>query len=290
MIVIQRGSYRATVNPLGASLASLSRAGRELLRRQEGEVGPPEYRGAVLAPWPGRIADGEYEFEATSYRLPISEPARHVALHGLVCNREWEVTGSVSDQVTLSIDLGDDPGYPFSIRLEITYAVSEDAGLVVSLSATNNGDRAAPYGCGFHPYFLPVSGSVDEATVTFGAGTRLVLSSDRLLEVDRVDNSGTELDFSAGRRLGSLVLDHQFTDLARDADGSVVVTLDDLEVRFEYGFEWLQVYTAADRRSFAMEPTWSPVDAFRTGEDIARLAPGTASIGTWSVRLADHTS
>ena len=43
------------------------------------------------------------------------------------------------------------PGYPFLLGFELTYALGP-SGLTVHATATNLGDRACPYGAGFHPY------------------------------------------------------------------------------------------------------------------------------------------
>ena len=43
----------------------------------------PGFRGALLAPWPNRVVDGRYAFEGREFELPLTEPRRGHALHGL---------------------------------------------------------------------------------------------------------------------------------------------------------------------------------------------------------------
>ena len=46
-------------------------------------------RGQVLLPWPNRIEDGTYEFEGRRHKLPLNEPDRRNAIHGLVRWAAW---------------------------------------------------------------------------------------------------------------------------------------------------------------------------------------------------------
>ncbi len=61
------GPYEAVVSEVGGALATLRHGGgksegRDLVRATDDEPPLPNYRGAVLAPWPNRIADGRYPF------------------------------------------------------------------------------------------------------------------------------------------------------------------------------------------------------------------------------------
>ena len=46
-------------------------------------------RGQLLVPWPNRIRDGAYSFGGRSLQLPLTEPSRHNASHGLVRWVAW---------------------------------------------------------------------------------------------------------------------------------------------------------------------------------------------------------
>jgi aldose 1-epimerase len=106
-------------------------------------------RGQVLIPWPNRITDGKYEWDGTEYQLPLDEPP--VAIHGLVRWRPWECTKRGESYVVLEHLLGASPGYPFTLRLRLHYALAGD-GLSVRCIAENVGAAVAPFGVGFHPY------------------------------------------------------------------------------------------------------------------------------------------
>ena len=80
---IRSGDYSAVIASVGATLRSLRHHERDLVVPFEADEVRPASRGLTLAPWPNRIADGRYSFGGTDYQLPLSEPARHNAIHGL---------------------------------------------------------------------------------------------------------------------------------------------------------------------------------------------------------------
>ena len=49
-------------------------------------------RGQVLIPWPNRLEDGSYEFDGKHHQLPLNEPERRNAIHGLVRWATWSVS------------------------------------------------------------------------------------------------------------------------------------------------------------------------------------------------------
>ena len=77
---------------VGASLRTLSYDGRDLVLPFGADELRPAYRGMTLAPWPNRIVDGRYAFRGAGLQLPLTEPARSHALHGLVGWLDFEVT------------------------------------------------------------------------------------------------------------------------------------------------------------------------------------------------------
>ena len=95
-------------------------------------------RGQTLAPWPNRIADGAYTFEGESYQLPLTEPERRTAIHGLVRWANWIPEEEGDSRLTMSYRLHPSPGYPFTLDLRVHYELDDD-GLTVRTVATNAG-------------------------------------------------------------------------------------------------------------------------------------------------------
>lgn len=284
MIVIESSGYRAVVNPMGASLASVGCEGRDLIMVQNGEYGSPYFRGAVLAPWPNRLEDGYYEFGGQAYSVPINEPGRFVALHGLALDREWVVISREPDRVRLRLELGSDAGYPFDLGLEVTYSLTAD-GMKASLTATNHGESPAPYGCSFHPYFLPGEGLIDDVELRLEAHSWIELSADRLLPVGPEADIPADYDLRAFPRIGSRHLDATYGAVDRDSKGIARVQFGRLDVWWDKTLPWVQVYTTPERDAVAIEPSTCPGNAFRTGTDLVVIAPKNAShTSTWGFR------
>lgn len=298
--LIEGGGYRAVVTESGAALRSLTFAGRSLIDGFGESEMSPGGRGQLLMPWPNRIRDGMYSFGGADLQLPLTEPQRGNASHGLARWVAWTVEEHTANSVSLQYRLMAQTGYPWVVDLHVLYDLSA-AGLTVTQTATNMSGTAAPYASGAHPYLSVGPGPVDGWELTLPAATR-VLADERLLPVRSEPVDGTAYDFRIARPLRDTVLNHAFTALDRDADGRATVTLRDpaqspgvaLWVDERHG--WLQVYTADDvpataRRSLAVEPMTANADAFRTGEDLITLAPagqqGDEFSASWGIRAVD---
>jgi len=291
--VIGHGHQRAVVTEVGATLRSFTVEDRAVV---EG-FGPEEWshggRGQVLAPWPNRLGDGAYTFGGVSAQAPLNEVARRNAIHGLVRWMPWRLTGRAQNRVGLCCDLRPSPAYPFALRLEVEYRLGRE-GLTVATDATNIGSDDLPFGLGFHPYLTVGTGSVDQARLRVPAGRRLV-TDDRGLPTGSVAVAGTEYDFTSDRPIGVTRLDTAYADLARDGNGRVRVDLDHPDATAgvtlwaDERFTHLMIFTgdtlapADQRTALAVEPMTCPPDAFRSGEDLVVLAPGTRWTGSWGI-------
>jgi len=295
---IAHGDYSATIASVGASLRRLTWQGRDLVVPFSADEVRPGYRGAVLAPWPNRVVDGTYTFDGVDYQLPLTEPSRSHALHGLVCWADWTLEARTVDSVTLRTTIVPSDGYPHRVGVLVSYTLSDD-GLTSVVTAENLGTSTAPYGTGPHPYLVAGPGIVDDWTLQFPAASYLTVTPDRLSPVATVSVDTTpEFDFREPRQIGDTFIDHAFTAIARDADATATVTLTSpvgTGVRMSFGAElpWLQVHTAdrpAPERSrigLAVEPMTCPPDAFSTGEDLVRLAPGATHSAAWSIAATE---
>jgi aldose 1-epimerase len=283
---IASGEHRAVVVEVGGGLRAYSVGGREVVDGYGVDEMCTSGRGQVLAPWPNRIAEGRYDFDGRRLQLPINEPARNSAIHGLVRWSAWTPEERSPSRVVLRHDLYPRPGYPFALRLLNEYSLSAE-GLRVSMTATNIGVDRCPFGAGMHPYLFPGT-RVDTALLQLPA--RRVLDADaRSASVD-----GTELDFRPERPLAETALDTCFTDLEREGDGLARVRITRPELGasvtlwVDGAYEYLMLYTGDDRpdvsrRSLAVEPMTCPPNAFRSGEGVIVLEPGESARGTWGL-------
>ncbi len=287
---IADAGYEAVITQGGGTLRSLEYNGRSLIDGFAADEMSSGGRGQLLMPWPNRIGDGRYEFEGTTYQLPLSEPALHNASHGLVRWVSWSLLAHTPNSVTLGYRLMAQSGYPWALDLTVEYVLRAD-GLEVIQSATNLAPTAAPYASGAHPY-LTVGAQVDELELSLPAATRLT-TDERKLPTGSVAIAGSEFDFSSPRPIAATQWDHAVTTLTRTLGDRTWVTLRDLErglgvaLWADNKHPWLQVYTGdanpvGQRRSLAVEPMTAPPDAFRSGVDVIRLAPNGESGDSFS--------
>ena len=296
LLVLVAGDYRAEISTVGATLESLTVGGRDLVLRSPEEGPMLFYRGAIVAPWPNRIGDGTYVWDGEELRTPLSEPERGNALHGLVSFQSFTPASVDEDEAVLRTELFPTPGYPFHLLLTVRYSLSAEDGLTTTVTARNLGRRDAPYGVCPHPYLLAGPEPLDEWSLQVAASTVLTVTEDRLLPTGTAPvPPGDPFDFSAPRVLGDLFIDHAFTDLTRDAEGRLEVAVTapgGTGVELTAGPEcpWLQIHTGDrpepehHRRGLAVEPMTCPPDAFRSGTDVVRLAPGDEHAASWSIR------
>ncbi len=252
-------------------------------------------RGQVLAPWPNRLAGGRYRLGEEEHQVPLDEPGRGNANHGLVRWSAWTTLEHEADRVVVAHRQHARPGYPFVLDLAVEYRLADD-GLRVSTTATNRGTGPLPFGLGFHPYLTVGTGTVDEAFLHLPAATRLETDDRGIPTGTRRDVAGTPFDFRRPRLVGDLRLDTVFGDLDEDHDGRHRVVLaspdasSSLNVWMDRSFAYVMVFTgdtlapARRRRGLAVEPMTCAPDAFNNHLGLGVLAPGATAHSTWGIQ------
>jgi aldose 1-epimerase len=295
---ISGSGYRAVVTECGAGLRLLAHEGHALVDGYPEDEPASGGRGQLLVPWPNRIRDGRYAVGDRQLQLPLSEPARHNASHGLVRWVAWSLEEHTDHTVALRYRLMAQSGYPWTLDLHVVYDVGAD-GLTVTQSATNLAHDPAPYAHGAHPYLTVGPGPCDGWELTLPAATLSLSDPARKLPTGREPVEGTEFDYRVARPIRGTELDHAFTDLVRDDSGRATVELRDpasghaVALWVDAAHPWLMVYTGDDnaagtrRRSVAVEPMTAQADAFNSGEDLLMLAPGQDFSSTWGIHVLD---
>jgi aldose 1-epimerase len=291
---IAAAGHRAVIVEVGGGLREYRRDGVDYVDGYAAEEICPGCAGQVLAPWPNRVRDGAYTFDGRSYALPLTEPSRHTAIHGLVNWVPWRLVDQADDAVTVDYELAPQPGYPWRLLLRSRWSVGTD-GLRAEHEVTNLATGPAPFGFSVHPYLRLPGVPVDDLLMLVPGQKRLVVDG-RLLPVGAARVAGTKYDWTTPRPIGDAVLDNTFGDVVRDADGGSAVTLaapdgtDSVRLWADAEFGWWQVFTGDAlpgeryRRSVAVEPMTCPPDAFRSGRDLITLASGQTWRGTWGIR------
>ncbi|MFJ4027493.1 aldose 1-epimerase family protein [Paenarthrobacter sp. NPDC089989] len=290
---ISSSGYSAAIVLKGAAVRMLTHHGRDLIVPFAPGEPMPDYRGAIVAPWPNRIPDGHYSFGGLERKVPINEPSKAAALHGLVSHIPWSLHHHDESSIRLSHILRPSEGYPFELRLEVNYTVDE-AGFHTTITATNTGEHTAPYGACPHPYLIAGPSPLDAWHLELHASTFLDVTPDRLIPIQRKAVDSTALDFRRSRPLGGTAIDHAFTDIPTTAAGRRGITLWDPSgkgVAMSWGdaCPWVQIHTAdhiipeRHRIGLAVEPMTCPPNAFNSGEDLVILLPAMTHSAQWSI-------
>jgi len=292
---IAAGSQRATIVEVGGGIRVYEDGERAVLEPFElGEICDGGH-GAVLVPWPNRLAEGRYSFDGIERRLALTEPARGNAIHGLGRWRNWRALEREPDRVLMGLRLHPEPGYPFDLEVTVDYRLGED-GLSVTTTARNLGAGACPYGTGQHPYLSPGAGTIDGCSLELGAATLITTDPASGLPSGREALEGGPLDFRAPRPLAGLQLDSPFADLERDADGRARARLlcpdgATVELWVEQAYPFIELFTGDTlspgrrRRGLAVEPMSCPPNAFQSLEGLVRLGAGDSHTAAWGVAL-----
>lgn len=286
-----QGPARLAVDLRGGGLRELVVGGWRVLDGYPAGTVPHGRRGGVLLPWPNRLRDGRWSWRGADLQLDITSLQAPTAIHGLVGWQPWSVLAATDDVVTVGTVIEPRSGYPFRLAAALDYRLAPDS-LTVTVRVRNDGERAAPFGAGMHPYLAvgaTEDGGIGAAEVTLPARTRLELDEGGLPTGGRAPFDG------AIGRIGERALDDALTDLIRDEDGWARVRLrgaaGEVELAVDGAWSWLQVYSGDTlpagewRRSLAVEPMTCPPNAFRSGEHLIRLDPGESVRSTWGARL-----
>jgi aldose 1-epimerase len=293
---LRAGRYRAEIASVGATLRSLTIDGRDLVVPFDADELRPFSRGVTLAPWPNRIVDGQYSFAGVDLQLPLTEPNRAHALHGLVSWAEFSAVEQSESRVLLESIVEPQMGYPFRIRVSVEFALTAD-GLTNTVSGENLGPTAAPWGAGPHPYLVAGPGRVDDWQLELPAEEVLTVTPERLIPIGLAPvatEAHGAFDFRTARGIGDTFIDHAFTTIARDEAGIAtvrVLTQDGggVSMSWDLACPWVQVHTAdqpdptVNRAGLAVEPMTCPPDAFNSGTDVIVLEPGESTSASWTI-------
>ncbi len=292
--VLQHGDAEAVITEVGGGVRVFRVGDLDVLEPYPLDAMCDGAHGQTLLPWPNRVADGTWSWDGQEHKLPLTEPDRRTAIHGLTRWANWRLEDRSNSALVLSLVLHPQTGWPFVLDCRLAYAL-DDEGLSVRTTVTNLGEQDAPVAAGAHPYLSAGGALVDECLLTLPGRAHLPTDA-RGLPVDRLPVAGTDRDFTSAQRIGDRVIDETFTDLVWTGERAVV-TLERPDGRSVQlwagpGYPYLEVFTgdtlAPDRRrtGLGIEPMTAPPNALQTGDDLVRLAPGAVLDLAWGARLA----
>lgn len=287
--IIVRGTARAVVTELAASLRELSVDGVDLVQSYPESSLPPFGEGIVLVPWPNRIPDGRWQHDGATLQLDITEVDKNNAIHGLLRNSPYRLVEHGGESVTLSAEVFPQHGYPFHLDSTVTYALVDD-GIAVTHGVTNIGADAAPYALGTHP-FLKIGGvPTEDLELTIHASRHFEVDA-RLNPVREHDVDGTLWDLRSPRRVGALTLDDAFGGVQTvDGASAVLRAPDGREVRLlqDENCGYVQAFITPNFPdagvAIALEPMTAPANAYNSGLGLKWLKPGESWSVSWGIQ------
>ncbi len=238
------------------------------------------YKSSILFPFPNRIEDGAYEFLGKSHEFPVNELSVNNAIHGLVYNKEFEITSMGSDSKGATLELtytsnGSLQGFPFPFELKLTYIINATGTLSLSFDLINRGKSPFPYGMGWHPYFK--SGSLAESTLSFPS-KNFYKCNERSLPVEILASPLPPAFQMEHRKFDDAYSLHK--PECRFESKSFKLTLD-----FDYANgTYLQVYTPPHGKSIAIEPMTCVANSFNNKIGLKELLPGTSD--SWKIHMS----
>jgi aldose 1-epimerase len=293
-IEIRNGRHSACIVEVGGGLRAYRFGERDVIDGYPDTGRCTDARGQSLIPWPNRLRDGAYAFGSERHQLPLTEPAKHNAIHGLTRWANWTVAARADDRVTMAYTLHAQDGYPFVMELRIGYVLTDD-GLSVTTVAKNVGATPCPFGAGAHPYLAVDGGCVNSMLLRAPGHTRLVVDEQGIpVDVETVE--ATAFDFRRRRQIGGTVLDTAYTDLERSPDGRARVEIaaaggeTTATLWLDESHSHLMLFTGDSlpdvgrrRRSLGVEPMTCAPNAFQSGNGLKTLAPGETFSSTWGI-------
>lgn len=251
-IVIRQDDWLLSIRPdLGACIEALQLGGVDVLRScAPGSLTHVRLSGSYpLVPFSNRVAHAQLVWNGTSHPLVKNFPGEEHSIHGVGWKRAWQVLDVQNDSCMLSLEHTADAAWPFAFDASQTFRLYGNQ-LTLLLSITNQSDRAAPVGLGWHPYFVKRAQSHLEfaSTGVWGMGG---------------DKLPTGLQESTGlhQACADLVVDNCFEQWS----GQVLLQDEVMRVKMESDVKRLVVFTNPDKDFIAIEPVSHVNNAMNLG-------------------------
>jgi aldose 1-epimerase len=293
VVTIAAGDLEARFAP-GANMVgcSLRHRGEELLGQRDG-VEAYVARGKtfgipLLHPWANRLGAWRYDVAGRTVDLdgaPLVRADEHgLPIHGaLPAGAGWRVVQTTREALWAELDWAADAArmalFPFAHVVELRAVVDGD-GLAVETTIVATGEDAVPLSFGFHPYLSPPGAPRERWEVELPALAHLALD-------DKGLPTGAREPWRAQRlTLGDRAFDDGF---ALEHSGAARFAVSDgarrLEVAFENGFPYAQVFAPPGQALICFEPMTAPTDALRTHDGLRLVAPGERASAAFAIRV-----
>jgi aldose 1-epimerase len=198
------------------------------------------------------------------------------AIHGLLYNALFSITGKEQDETKASVQLNYDynnvnEGYPFAYSIQVIYTLQENNILFITTIVTNNGDNDMPLNDGWHPYFQ-LGEKVNNLQVQINSGTMVEFDTHLLPTGKFITTS----KFETIQPFNDTALDNCFVLKDHSSPACIIknnTTGLQLTISANEYYPYLQVYTPPHRKSIAIENLSSAPDSFNNGIGLIIVKP-----------------
>jgi aldose 1-epimerase len=283
--ILRSGELTATFAPThGMLCASLVQEGEELLGQRNGLDAYAETGATMgiplLYPWANRLGGLAYAYAGARVTIDprdVRLDANGLPMHGLrPALRGWEVVTASAERLVAGRDATGLAGFPFDHRIELA-AELRAAALTLTTTITATGDGPVPICFGHHPYLQLPGVPRARWEITAPVDERLELDARQLPTGERAPAG--DLDGPLGTR----TFDDAFT-VAGAGVFAVAGGRRRIEVAFERGYPYAQVFAPDTIDAVCFEPMTAPTDALRHEPDA--VAPGESFAARFSVRVS----
>jgi aldose 1-epimerase len=250
------------------------------------------FTNAKLSPFAGRIKNGQYVFNNTKYNLFVNYPEEENACHGFLYDAKFKLAEKNINETSASCKLihqyeGKNEGYPFKYSIELNYTLTVQAGLICTTKIVNESGRTIPLSDGWHHYF-DIGVKVDDLELKLDVSEIVELDSKNIPTKKKEPFN----NFKTPSKINDKIFDSCFK--VDSLNGKAVTQLISKEHKIhlniwqEMGinkYEYLVIYTPPDRKSIAIEPMTSNVNAFNNGEGLIQLPPDKEFISSCGIFL-----
>jgi aldose 1-epimerase len=261
---------------------SLLHRGEELLGAVRGPGAPdvPWITGIpLLHPWANRLGGHGYEDVDLTGSRDIYIEEHGLPLHGLrSAVTGWTAIESGATRLVGAREFAGVPEFPFDHRLEVAAELSETT---LTLTTTlRAGTRPVPLSFGYHPFFQLPGVPRARWEIALPVADRLLLDSKLVPTGERVPAG--DLDGPLGERLfdDGFTLDERRGPFVLEGGGRRI------EVAFESGYPYAQIFAPAVADVICFEPMTAPADALRHGPEA--VAPGETFSARFSVSVSSN--
>jgi galactose mutarotase-like enzyme len=277
---------------------SLTHKGRELLGQRGGLARYVSKRSTMgiplLHPWANRLGARRFEVAGREVDVDAAEPPagadpNGLPIHGLLSAAPgWLVTGqeetdgggALAARFDFSAHEGLMRAFPFPHAVAVEVALDGSV-LRIATTVEPAGEARVPISFGYHPYFRIPTDRADWQ-VEIPVRERLLLD-DRMLPTG--ERESVEIEPGA---LGSRTFDDAFIAPEPGERFTVAGGGTRVEVAFESGYPYAQVYAPAEDDVIALEPMTAPTNALVAGgPELPVTGPGESYAASFSVTIRE---